>query len=109
MERERSWRRTCLFGRKKRSVAHGLGAFRAVTLAVSLFGKLSEKAGDAFLILALASGMTEWSLFHLRILPGKAGVYAFFVSVPLFFLAESISAVFCAKAAFNAVLQSNSH
>ena len=83
--------------------------FCAITLAVSLFGKLSGKAGGMLLIIALASGMTEWGLFHLRILPGKAGVYAFFISVPLFFLAEAIGAVFCAKAAFHAVLQNNSH
>ncbi len=47
----------------------------AAALAVGLFGKLLGKAGSACFIFALACGITEWSLFHLRILPGKAGVY----------------------------------
>ena len=70
----------------------------AAALAVGLFGKLLGKAGSTFFILALACGITEWSLFHLRILPGKAGVYAFFISVPLFSLCELIGTVFCIKA-----------
>lgn len=70
----------------------------AAALAVGLFGKLLGKAGSACFIFALACGITEWSLFHLRILPGKAGVYAFFISVPLFFLCELIGTVFCIKA-----------
>ena len=70
----------------------------AATLGIGFFGKLCGKAGGTFLFLALACGITEWSLFHLRILPGKAGVYAFFISVPLFFLCELIGTVFCIKA-----------
>lgn len=81
----------------------------AVTLAVSLFGKLSGKAGGAFLILALASGMTEWSLFHLRILPGKAGVYRIFCSSSAVLSCRIYQRGILRKAAFNAVLQSNSH
>ena len=80
----------------------------AAALAVGLFGKLLGKAGSACFIFALACGITEWSLFHLRILPGKAGVYAFFISVPLFFLCELIGAVFCTKAAWNALRQKGS-
>ena len=81
----------------------------AAALGIGLFGKLCGKAGGTFLFLALACGITEWSLFHLRILPGKAGVYAFFISVPLFFLCELIGMVFCTKAAWNALRQKGSN
>lgn len=79
----------------------------ALTLCVGLLGKIPGKAKNIFLAIAFVSGSVEWSLFHIRMLPGKAGVYAFFAATPFFWLAGLLSAAFCIRSAYRIFLRGN--
>ena len=75
----------------------------AAMLGVGLREKALGKAAKVCLALTLFGGIFEKCLFHFRFLPGKAGVYAFFILLPLVGLCRVGSVVLCVKNALSAL------